>query len=52
MSWKIDIEDADSALEAARQARAMQSADSSAVCFDVLDKNTQQRIEVDLLEHS
>lgn len=52
VSWKIDIEDADSAVEAARQARAMQSENSTAVCFEVLDKNTQQRIEVDLLNHT
>ena len=52
VSWKIDIEDADSVEDAARQARTMQSAGSSAVCFEVLDKNTQQCISVDLLNHS
>ncbi len=51
VSWVIDIDDADTAIDAARQARSMQSPGTSAVCFDVIGKDTLQRTSVDLLDH-
>tara|TARA_B100000446_G_scaffold41758_1_gene37408 strand:- start:2390 stop:2842 length:453 start_codon:yes stop_codon:yes gene_type:complete len=51
VSWVIDIDDADTAIDAARQARSMQSPGTSAVYFDVIEKDTLQRTSVDLLDH-
>ncbi len=51
VTWEIDV-DADSPLEAARQARELQRPGSSANVFDVLEHDSEGDIErFDLDEH-
>lgn len=51
VTWQIDIEGADSALNACQRALAIQrNARSNALCFEVIDKATGEASAVDLLD--
>ena len=47
-TWTIDIEDANSPVEAARYARRMQAPGTSAVVFDVTNLQSGETVSVDL----
>ena len=47
-TWTIDIEDANSPIEAAQCARRMQAPGTSAVVFDVTNLQSGETVSVDL----